>query len=194
MTNSDNSHLTPETIAAYVDRTALSEDRRSVEAHVSHCSECRHELVTVTRVVRSRRARRGLLIAVPAAAAAAFALIFLGLPEGGGVPGENAVVTRAREGEGIERFEIVAPSDLDSVGVSSLEFVWRSVEPGASYRLTLTNADGDVLWVGNSEDTSLALPDDIRSSAEGSCYWYVDALLEGGLSATTGVSRFLIVR
>ena len=194
MTNPDDPHLTPETIAAYVDRRATLEDRRLVEAHVSHCPECRHELATVTGVVRNRRTRRGLLVAVPVFAAAALALLLVGLPDGDRIPAEDGVVTRAEAGEGTERFEIVAPSDLDSVDASSLEFVWRSVAVDASYRLTLTNTDGDVIWIGNTDDTSLTLPDSIKRTVGVTCYWYVDALLERGQSATTGVSRFVIVR
>jgi hypothetical protein len=116
------------------------------------------------------------------------------MPEGASAPDGEGVVMRAESGEGTERFEIVAPPDLDSIVATSLEFVWRSVAADAYYRLTLTNPDGDVVWNGSTEDTSMVFPGDVIVSSGVTYYWYVDALLERGQSATTGVSRFVIAR
>jgi anti-sigma factor RsiW len=44
-------HLTAEEAAAYVDGTLASPDRARVELHLARCSECRSEVVEVTRLV-----------------------------------------------------------------------------------------------------------------------------------------------
>ena len=69
-------------------------------------------------------------------------------------------------------------------------FTWRSVAEGATYRLSLTDEAGDVLWTVNTPDTTVALVD-IMLEADQLYYWYVDALLHDGGSATTGVQQFM---
>ena len=83
---------------------------------------------------------------------------------------------------------------MDGAEVSrdSLVFRWRSEGTGVHYLLTVTDENGDVLWTAGTSDTSLALPLDVGLVPGQRHFWYVDALLEGARSSTTGVREILI--
>jgi hypothetical protein len=51
--------------------------------------------------------------------------------------------------------ELVAPPKTGAGEVPTFE--WRAVEGAAAYRLAVLNADGDVVWVWEGEETSIAL-------------------------------------
>ncbi len=71
-----------------------------------------------------------------------------------------------------------------------LTFVWGPAGAGASYQLTLTNDEGGVLWELDTTDTIASLPDTIELEPGAVHYWYVDALLEDGSHASSGVHSF----
>jgi hypothetical protein len=195
MPENDNMHLPPGSIAAYVDGTAALSDRSRLEAHVASCLECRNELLTVSGVVRAERRRRRTVVAVPLGAAAAIALAAVGISSLGGGPGPGALTLRSEPSEGTARFEVVTPGDGDTVNTQNLLIVWRqAAAESPHYRFTLTDQDGTVLWSSSVADTSIIIPADIRLDAGQSYYWYVDALLDRGRTATSGISKFVVDR
>ena len=92
--------------------------------------------------------------------------------------------------EGLRKFATVAP--LDGASIESLAgavFLWREVAPGAFYSLTVTDAHGDLIWSGSTSDTLLRLPADLEVEPSDRYFWFVEALLTDGTTATTDASR-----
>jgi len=180
-------HLTAGDLAGYLDRVLPPPERQRVESHLAECDECRAELVQVARVVRGRRQRRWM-IALPAAAAAGVALLLLVRPVAT-PPGEP--VTRGGGDEpGATVVAVAAPVEDAVVPRGGTTFVWRPLREEASYRVTVTDATGGVVWTGSTSDTALALPPTVSLAGGRSYFWYVDALLPDGRSATSGVRSF----
>lgn len=179
-------HLTPAQVAAYLDRLLGAREREQVESHLSGCPSCRGEVVEVARVRRPGPRRRWYV-----AAAAAAAIAVLGIALGRSGPNEPAnTVTRGRPSEGIAQFAIVSPAYGATVPAVAAEFVWRSVATEATYRLTVTDASGGPVWTGATGDTALAVPDSVQLQPGETYFWYIDALLPDGRSASTGVKEF----
>ncbi len=92
--------------------------------------------------------------------------------------------------EGIPRFGTVNPSSAQPVPADSVVFVWRRAGAEASYRLTVTDPAGGQMWTTATADTVAPLPASVRLARGQAYFWYVDALLPTGESATTGVQEF----
>ena len=93
--------------------------------------------------------------------------------------------------EGVRKFGTVAP--LDGARLQSLAgavFLWRDVAPGAFYSLTVTDERGDLVWSGSTTDTLLRLPADLEVEPGDRYFWFVEALLTDGTTASTDASRF----
>ncbi|MFQ5679266.1 MAG: zf-HC2 domain-containing protein [Gemmatimonadota bacterium] len=194
-------HPPPETVAAYLDRAVSDTERREIEAHLAECPACLDATVSASGTVGAWRGRRRRRIYVPAAAAAVLAgVLAVGLGVGGGDRSEaegsrlRAPESVLQQGESLPAVEAVRPPDGGELPSRELTFVWRAVEPGALYRLTLTDAGGDVLWRGNTRDTVLSLTSEILLTPGAEFFWYVDALLESGTSATSGIRSFQATR
>jgi len=171
-------------IAAYVDRRLGTEERRAVESHLAECDACRAEVVEVARLVRGRR--RPWILATAGLGVAAAAVLIITLVPRGGMPPDGPLLRSGSDGAAI----IVAISPTDSLPLlpDSVRFVWRAAGMGASYRITVMDVRGDVVWAGNTADTAVTAG---ASLPRGTAYfWYVDALLPDGRTATTGVRTF----
>jgi hypothetical protein len=134
------------------------------------------------------RPRRWLAIAVPAAAAAIALLVVF---SGRGVDPDTPI-TRGPDIEGVRQFAAISPSLGSSVAGDSVIFVWRSEGSSAHYAVTVTDETGDVIWTMGTADTSAVPPRGVELTPGRSYFWYVDALLEGAQSSTTGVQEFSI--
>jgi hypothetical protein len=191
MTNeTPTGHLEASDVAAYVDRALLPVQRELVEAHLVDCAECRREIIEVSRVRNAARRRSRWLIAAPAAAAAAIAVLILArpadTPSGGGPVLRNG-------GEGSRsRVVLVAPPQSSVIRERPVTFTWRSAGTAVSYRLTITDRRGDVVWSVNGSDTTAQLPVAVRLRAGLPYYWYVDGLLPDGSSITSGIQPFTV--
>lgn len=187
-------HVGTVELAAYLDGNLPHDARARVEGHLADCDACRGEVVEAARVLRSRRRRRRWYIGAPAAAAAAVAAVLFLLPSAGDAPrGREPALRGADEralGEGSLGIVTSAPENGQIVDPASLIFAWQVAAPEALYRITLSDATGEVLWSEVISDTAIALPSAIGLQARTGYFWYVDALLPDGRSATTGVRRF----
>ena len=83
----------------------------------------------------------------------------------------------------------IAPGDTLPVDGSTPMFVWNAIA-GATYHITLTNAEGGTVWQASTSDTAIALPTNARVLSGATYYWTVDALRDDGSSATSGVREF----
>jgi hypothetical protein len=165
-----------------------------VEAHLEGCGLCRDELIEVTGVMRHARRQRRARVAggVGAAAAALTGVLLLGPTVESDLAERESIL---RDGgpaveEGLRKFATVAP--LDDARLESLAgsvFVWRQVATGAFYSLTVTNERGDLVWSGSTTDTLLRIPTELEVEPGGRYFWFVEALLTDGTTATTDASR-----
>lgn len=180
-------------MASYASRAVHGSDAAGVETHLEGCGLCRDELVQVAGVLRhSRRQRRARVAGGIGAAAAALTGVLLLGPS---VERDLAEETMLRDGgpaveEGVRKFGTVAP--LDDARIESLAgavFLWREVAPGAFYSLTVTDERGDLVWGGSTTDTILRLPADLEVEPGNRYFWFVEALLTDGTTATTDASR-----
>jgi hypothetical protein len=189
-------HLGSEEVAAYLDNTLSDAECARVKAHLADCDICRREVVSVSKLLERAPRSRGRVIAFSGVAAAAV-LAFLLLrpaPDSGSL---TSPAVRARDtpltSEGVSGVRAIAPIGPLTTGDNIL-FVWHRPSPGATYRFTLTDERGKKVWVGSTNDTTLAVPKQLTLAAKQSYNWFVDALLPDGSSATTGITSFQIVR
>jgi len=163
-------HLETGEVAAYLDGTLPPSNRVRIEAHAQECEVCRHELIEVARLLRTRPRRHGWHLPIGVAAAAAAVALFLVLPRPATEPGspeyrEPAVTTT------------VPPAVVGPRGVitAAQMFVWTAVPHADPYRLALFDDTGRVLWETQTSDTSVLLPDSIRLRPGASYLWKVEA-------------------
>lgn len=183
-------HLAPEIIAAYLAGEASQAERREVMQHLVACPACRRDMNEARQLGTDHQPRRWAAIAIPAAAAAA--VLFLLVPGQRHAPPTPSV--RGPAAEGVQQFASVTPADGTAVAADSVVFVWRSEGSGAHYVLTVTDESGDVIWTVPTPDTALTPPRGVDLTPGRRYYWYVDALLEGARSSTTGVREFRVRR
>ncbi len=190
-------HLGSEEVAAYLDNTLSEAECARVKAHLADCDVCREEIVSVSKLLeRAPKSRRRVIAFSTLAAAAAVLTVFLVRPSlDSTVPGRVAV--RGRDtpfgSEGVFGVRAIAPIGRQTGG-DSIVFVWHQPSSGATYRFTLSDERGEKIWIGSTNDTTLAIPKQTALLPNRNYNWYVDALLPDGSSATTGITSFQVVR
>jgi hypothetical protein len=188
--------LDEEALAAFASGSGV-ERRAEFVAHLAACARCRHAVVSlagalgdpkvaaeVSRLVSPRLGRRVAWVAAGMAAAALLLFVLLPSRDRTSTGGPSL-----RGGEGTGTVAVVAPVEGEAVRAESVAFVWHRFASGVQYRLTVTDEKGDVAWSAPSSDTTL-VPGAATHLQPGRTYfWYVDALLPDGRSATSGVRR-----
>jgi hypothetical protein len=194
VTAHDSTHLDPDTLAAFVDGALGAADRGRAEAHLAACDTCRHELLAVRQLLASYRpaAQRRRLV-VPLAAAAALVLA-VGLPMLNGGQDTSPMPPIRRPGaEAALAVSGLSPRPGSTVMADApLEFAWGTAEAGSTYRLTVVDSAGALVWSTETGDTTAVLPADIALASGQSYFWYVDALRSDGRSLTSGAQRFSV--
>ncbi|MFQ5680291.1 MAG: zf-HC2 domain-containing protein [Gemmatimonadota bacterium] len=189
----DELHLSAEQLTAFVDRALSASERSSVAAHLAECPPCRRELAEVIQALRERRNLRRRAVGIPTAAAAAAAiLIFVYIPKPGPGPTPSTLRTdrAVAEETGVPALVPLAPGATASA--ESVEFIWRAAADGVVYRVTLADERGEVVWTDETSDTTARVPPGVSLERGQTYFWYVDALLGGAGSATTGVQEFRV--
>lgn len=190
-TKNETLHLTADQLAAYTDGRISNSDRGPVEEHLSLCRECRDQLAMACRIARRQKAPTRWLYGFAVAAAAVLAVLVVGtLVTDGGREGSGPVLRSNQERRQV--ITTLSPAEGAAVRRESLTFLWRSPSPDASYQVTITDRNGDVVWTSPSVDTTLVPPRDIGLEPGQVYYWFVDALLVDGSATTTGVKQFVI--
>lgn len=190
MTESLDPHLDPEAIAAYVDNDQRAEGYAAIEAHLAVCAACRAEAAEVSHILRTAPHRRGLRprIWIPAAAAAAFALLWIApsaLRDRTGSPHREEAITTT-----------VPPRPIAPVGTVGLAsaLTWSSVPFANTYRVRLFDADGNRVWERESSDTVAVIPDSIALQSARSYYWRVEAQIGFDRWAASDLTEFRVHR
>lgn len=184
-------HLESTEVAAYLDRVLNLEERARVEVHLAECAECRAEVRQVAQLLGSRaRPRRWIVIGTMAAAAVMAGLL---LAPGERVRTEAGAAPRFRDGaEGVAAIAVVAPGESAAVAAEAVVFTWRSATADAHYRVRVLDATGGVVWTVETHDTTVSLPPTVRLARGGAYFWYADALLADGGTATSGAHSFRV--
>ncbi len=187
-------HLTTGEVAAYLEKSLTAPEQERVEHHLARCVDCRDEVVQVQSIESvSRRPGKGRYLGIGAVAAAAVVTLVLVTPFGRQLLfTDTESPTRSSATEGAVAIAAMAPADGDRVSREGLTLLWHSVSAETSYQITLTNQQGDVVWTERTADTTVIVPPTVELIADASYYWYVDALLEDGRPATTGIQRFVV--
>jgi hypothetical protein len=130
-----------------------------------------------------------------AAAAAVLAFLLVRPSLDSNAPGRVAVRggDKRSASEGASAVSAIAPIGRQAGG-DIIVFVWHRVSSGATYRFTLTDERGEKIWVGSTNDTTLAIPKRTALVPNRNYNWYVDVLLPDGSSATTGITSFQVAR
>ena len=181
--------MTAERIAAYLDGGLSPEEREDFERHLLVCSECRHDLAEASDLTGRDRSRWLVRAAPIAAAAAAVMLLWVGASEMSRRPGGEPTLRGPATGT---QLDIVSPLDGSAAEPDSLVFRWRAAGTEAHYVFTLIDAIGDVVFTNGLADTTLVLPRSVGLEPGVPYFWFVDALLDGARSTSTGVQEFVV--
>jgi anti-sigma factor RsiW len=181
------SHLDPEQIAAYLDRTLSAAEYGQVEAHLVECRECRVEVLEVERLAGSVPGpRRWVAVPLLAAAAAAVVLVVM-------LPGRPAPEPVHRE-PAVQ--SSLAPATLAPEGsVTRLEeLTWTGVVGADRYRVALFDTAGRVLWEATVSDTTALVPATVSASldAASSYFWSVRARVAWDRWTESGLTEFQV--
>jgi anti-sigma factor RsiW len=184
-------HPSSEEVAAYLSDALSVADHATLEAHLAVCPQCRREVTSARRLIRSHRSPPVRRWIVPAAAAAVLAVVLLAPLRSSRV---ETTASRAAEDAAVSatmpRIRIVSPGSGDTVGGTRVVFVWQKAGNASLYRLTLTDASGSAVWAKDGPDTTFALPPNLPLAKGQNYFWFVDALGADGTALTTGTHRF----
>ena len=181
------SHLSEATIARLLDGDLSGAERQAAEAHLAECSACRDELAEVRAILRSAPERRRLVPRRLVAAAAAAALLFFVWPWAERAPEEplphrDPALTTT-----------LAPRAVHPVGTvaDTRSLDWTSVPGARRYRVTLFDANGEVVWQALPSDTFASLPDSLilRPALY---YWQVKAEATPGRWVESELTAFTL--
>jgi predicted anti-sigma-YlaC factor YlaD len=184
----EDGHLTDELAAGWLDGELTAEERGPVADHLAACDPCREAMAELRQLLKPlKRGRRPVRLLVPAAAAAA-AIIWVAGPmardDAERIRGDSGATERTAD-----VVQVIAPAE-GALDAGMPRFVWHTAGADVQYTLTLTDEAGSVVWTTSTQDTALTLPASVRLERDRRYFWYVDALLDSGETATSGVLRF----
>jgi anti-sigma factor ChrR (cupin superfamily) len=189
----DTQHPSDERVAAFLDGRLTTHERALVLTHFAACAECRREMTVAHQVLRSRGSvRRAPTIGLVTALAAVLAFVVVRpAVNDASQPGPAVrAPDRVSQPDHMAGLTVVSPADQALVE-SAIIFQWRSGGPDATYRVTVQDQSGAVVWDTTLADTAAALPRRVVL-ARGEYFWSVDAQLADGGSAKAGAHRFTV--
>jgi len=181
-------------LADFVEGRLTAEARAPVIAHLLTCARCRgvvkatHRLTAETAVATQAPARRWRRWSVPVGLAAAAALVLLLVPRGGDDSSRLREPTVTRT---IAPVPIVPAHGASVARVDRL--VWSGVPGAERYRVRLYDGEGSILWVVETADTAVALPDSVRLAPHVPYFWRVEAQAEWMRWAASDLVSFQLV-
>jgi hypothetical protein len=122
------------------------------------------------------------------AAAAAVVLIWIARVE----PGKEQSA-RLLRGVVSDNIGLVAYGPTGDAKRESLRFVWGSAAGAASYRVSVTAANGAQVWSQSGVDTVASLPRSVTLLIGERYLWVADALMRDGSNRSTGLREFSLI-
>ena len=183
-------HFSDVRLAAFLDGRLTPTEHDQALAHFATCVSCRREMTAARKLlVEPATRRRGWHLPITTLIAAALA--FVAVPR-------LMRVDPSPSRESIERarpdvapvVQILSPAHRSAVNAGDVVFLWRAVGVDATYRVTLQDSTGGVLWETTVGDTSATPPRSVAFVANQDYYWSVDAQLADGRTAKAGVHQF----
>jgi hypothetical protein len=166
-TRSEEQHLEPGDVAAYVDTALHGPARRAVESHLAACAQCRAEVIDVGGVIRTMPRSRQRRYWIPAAAAAAVLLLWVAPP----IDQDAPVIHRDESVTLTPAPRPLAATTADAAPMAA----WSPVPTADRYRARLFNAAGMVLWERETTDTIAVVPDSIALQVGTPHFWKVES-------------------
>jgi hypothetical protein len=186
-------HVDTERLVAFLDHQLPPAANEEVVAHFAECSACRREMTAVRQLLKRPEKRIPWHLVSPMVVALAASIVFFIVPSVGRVGTEpagsirsGAAITSTEQMQPITMMTPAYDAALDGRGAI---FVWRAAGIDATYRLTVTDSIGTVVYAVSTVDTSAALPDSVHLRP-GPYFWSVAARLRDARSAKTGARRF----
>jgi hypothetical protein len=180
-------HLTDSEMARYLDRRVSLEERDRIEDHLASCAECREHALGTQQLLR--RGRRPRIVATGGVlAAAAVVLIWIARVE----PAKDQSAQQLR-GVVSDNIGLVAYGPTGDAKRESLRFVWGSAAGAASYRLSVTRANGAQVWSQSGVDTVASLPRSVTLLIGERYLWVADAVMRDGSTRSTGLREFSLI-
>lgn len=202
---------TAERLVLYLEDRLEPDERQRTEEHLSRCGDCRRQLVRIHAARREEavtlrapeswkrrareipRRRRETVRRWPAALAAVLVLA-LGLA----IYRAADIAWTPREAPDAERLRssprspigpvAVAPAADAVVAPGPIEFRWSEVVRARRYTLIVLDAQGDVVFRGESREAHQTV--DSLAPGGASYFWYVTADLTDGTSTDSEIQRF----
>jgi hypothetical protein len=190
--------LDDDTLAALAEGTIAPTTRTAVLPHLAVCPRCRGAVASVAHAladsgvarevvgVEGGGRRRFYRLALPIAAAAVLLLVLVWPRpvDDGGLPHRAPPITAA-----------AAPVPVSPVGAVAVAgaLQWTSVADADRYRVTLSDAEGRVLYETQQADTVVAIPDSVLLTAGQSYMWMVEASTGFDRWATSQLVEFSII-
>ena len=184
-------HLSAELIGAQLDHRLQGAERDVVLQHLELCADCREEIAAVQRLVRVAPAtrRRAWVVAAGAIAAVAAFVTVARLPMPNGAARDGSTL-RIAQPDLVLPIVAVSPVNDIIVTAPTVELTWKADDTNATYRATLQDETGRVIWTTPTRDTTVVVPDTVKLTAGNAYYWSVDALRPDGRSTTSKAHRF----
>jgi hypothetical protein len=193
----EHDHPTDEAIAAFLDRALSASERQQVSRHLAECDECRALLgaardarpSTFTMSVRGARRRSAGQFAAAAAAIVLVGIAFRTRPTAT-APGRERADRVVAESPVLHPRSPVTGASLFT---DTLVLRWDAVGEGATYDVSILDADGSVVWKTRADTADIAPPADVKARLQpGHRYhWQVDAVLPDLRTTTTGPQEFV---
>lgn len=185
-------HFEADTVAAYAERRLPPWERARFEEHMATCAPCREEVIAVRRILDARR--RPALRAPGLLAAAASVVLLVSAPliwyGTAHHTGLEPALRRSFPGPGPTVETRLPAMDGELPAGAPLRFVWSNAGEGSTFRLTLLDQAGNLVWTIDTGDTAAAAPENLPLVAGETYFWYVDALSPDGRSSTSGPRSF----
>ena len=189
----DTQHPSDEQVAAFLDGRLTTNERAQVLTHFAACAECRREMTVAHKVLGPwRDVRRAPIFGLVTVLAAVLAFVVVRPIAHDPAPSAAAVRSpdRVSQPDRMAGITVVAPLDRAVID-STIVFRWRSGGVDATYRLTVQDRSGGVVWDTTLADTAVALPRQLVLE-KGQYFWSVDAQLADGGSAKAGAHQFTV--
>jgi len=193
MTDDRTGHLTEDQLVAFLGHELGTEERLALDLHLARCAECRDELVAVTEILQpehtdrpDRKVAWRVLAPVAAAAAAVFLIV-------AGPWGPNGSDDAPQHRDAPAQASAI-PTPVAPVGtVPAVEqLVWQGMDGADRYRLTLFDAEGEVLWKSTTPDTALDLPKSVVLIPGSRYLWRLEARVGWDMWEASELIDFLI--
>ena len=198
-------HLTTEALAAHIDGRLTGEHRTELLEHLAECDPCRREFTEARDIVRADREREAAgnggrgdsgafrWVTVAGLAMAAVLATVLLVPRAEVTPDRPSPL-RSDEVAGPGLTQLASPEATATMreGRFVLDLRWDPAPGEVSYRVTVTDAQGGI--VAEEQTSNEGIEVDLGEGVESgdTVFWYVDATLLSGESATTGVQTVVL--